>query len=537
MLKKFRFNLAGQILAGYLVVIVVAVVATLFCIRSLRANQQYDESISEVILPVYLQVKELAALNAEMSQLINSWIYQPSQDDKQRLLKHLQNTLPQASKNLAALLATANQKNEAIDAVLNRLTGVAERQQKITVLLAVDSLYSNDVIVDEAITILEKEVAKPSEEISVALQQIIKQQEIQLTNAQLAKAQSYRILTGMLIAMICIFIITSIIAFVNVRSRIVKPIVQLRDVLIDLGLGKIVTLKSLQRKDEVGQMYAAMTQLTAGLTSKSLFAKQIGMGNYEQDFQLLSEDDEMGKALITMRDNLKKNADEERKRSWSVTGLAQFAELLRDQGQDLSVFGDRVLKFCVSYINANQGRLYVVNDDNIEDVYLDLVSSYAWGKKKFISERIDEGQGLTGQAWQEGELIYMTQVPVNYVKITSGLGEANPRCILIAPLKTRDKTYGVLELASFNELADHEREFIVKLSENLASAISAAQINSRTKSLLTQTQQQAEEMRSQEEEMRQNMEELNATQEQMQRKEQEYVNRITMLEKQLGALN
>jgi len=97
-------------------------------------------------------------------------------------------------------------------------------------------------------------------------------------------------------------------------------------------------------------------------------------------------------------------------------------------------------------------------------------------------------------------------------------------------LKVSEKVYGVIEIASLKEYEKFEIEFVEKLAENVASAVSSAKVNDRTKRLLAQTQQQAEEMRAQEEEMRQNMEELSATQEEMGRKEKEYLKRIQELE-------
>lgn len=177
-----------------------------------------------------------------------------------------------------------------------------------------------------------------------------------------------------------------------------------------------------------------------------------------------------------------------------------------------------------------------MNNEDTENPKLHLMSCFAYERKKFLEKSIEIKEGLLGQCFLEGQTIFMTDVPQEYIKIKSGLGDAPPGCLLIVPLKVNESIYGVIEVASFHKMEQYQIEFIEKLAENIAAAISSIQINERTKMLLQSTQQQAEEMRSQEEEMKQNMEELSATQEEMGRKEREYIARIGELEKELQHL-
>ncbi|NJM24892.1 MAG: GAF domain-containing protein, partial [Bacteroidia bacterium] len=136
--------------------------------------------------------------------------------------------------------------------------------------------------------------------------------------------------------------------------------------------------------------------------------------------------------------------------------------------------------------------------------------------------------------WREKEMTYLTNVPNDYIQISSGLGEALPSCVVILPLKLNEEVFGIIELALFKQLESHEIEFLQRVCDTIAAALSTAKVNTRTQRLLVQTRHQTMELQNQEEEMRQNVEELSATQEELVRKETEYVKRIKELEHRLS---
>jgi len=277
--------------------------------------------------------------------------------------------------------------------------------------------------------------------------------------------------------------------------------------------------------DEIETMTNALDKSIDGLNKKVEFANHIGKGELENEFELLSDEDVLGKSLLDMRDSLvKANVEEEKrkiedeKRRWSNEGLARFGDILRQNNDNLENLATEIIMNLVGYLNANQGGIFILNDDDKQNIHFNLLSAYAYDRRKFIERHIQLGEGLIGTCAIEKKTIFMTDIPQDYIEITSGLGGANPNSLLIVPLKLEDNVLGVLEIASFKEFQEHEIEFVEKLGESIASTLSAVRVNIRTNELLERSQQQAEEMAAQEEEMRQNMEELQATQEESTRK-------------------
>lgn len=235
------------------------------------------------------------------------------------------------------------------------------------------------------------------------------------------------------------------------------------------------------------------------------------------------------RALLSMREQLVAIAEKEKERNWATEGLAKFADILRVNDNDFESLYDNIILQVVNYVNANQGGLYIVNEDS-GVLYLDLVSYYAYNRKKYFQQRFETKEGLIGQCYLEADTIYITELPAEYTSITSGVGEATPKCLLILPLKINETVYGILELAAFVPFKSYQIEFLKKLCENIASTVSNVKINEQTQKLLKESQLQAEYMRSQEEEMRQNLEELHATQEEMKRSEKVHLQEIERLQ-------
>jgi len=263
------------------------------------------------------------------------------------------------------------------------------------------------------------------------------------------------------------------------------------------------------------------------LKKASAFIKDISNGNYAVMWEgLVSQNAELNQEnlsgeLIKMRDQMKRVKEEDERRLWTTEGLAKFADVARNNQDNIQNLSNEVVKFLTKYLNAQQGSLFVLQDDDEGDKYLELTACYAFDKKKFIQKRVEIGTGLVGQAYLEGTTNMLTQIPNGYISITSGLGDATPTCLIIVAMKYNEQVEAIFELAGFKKYEEHEVLFLEKAGEVIASSIYSTKTNEKTTRLLQESQEQAETLKAQEEELRQNMEELQATQENMRRKEKE----------------
>ncbi|MBX2844238.1 MAG: PAS domain S-box protein [Flammeovirgaceae bacterium] len=255
------------------------------------------------------------------------------------------------------------------------------------------------------------------------------------------------------------------------------------------------------------------------------FAKLITEGDLNSQFQPI-EDDTLGMALLGMRENLREGKKRESEEKFINIGIAETSEILRNNAGDLEELSFKLISFLVKYLESNQGGIFLLDEKEMD---LELKACYAYDRKKFLEKKIGKGEGLVGQCFLEGDVIELTEIPDDYVSITSGLGESKPANLLLVPIKNDQVIEGVLEIASFAQPERFKVDFLIKICENIAGTVTSSRINAKTKGLFEKSKEQAQKLVEQEEERRQNMEELTASQEELQRKSNEFEIRLETL--------
>jgi len=316
-----------------------------------------------------------------------------------------------------------------------------------------------------------------------------------------------------------------------IKRLIQKPLKDLRNIMEEAATGNLnlrIDAQTLKPAHEIGAIARSFEKLIGSLQKISSFADEIARNNFEIQYNLLSQKDQIGISLLNMRESLVKAQEIEAQRkikeeqeNWINQGIAKFSDILRSHSDNINDLSLHFIRELVDYLKIVQGGIFVIDEENPEDIYYNLQAAVAYNRQKLIEKQFRVGESLIGRCAYEKLPIYMTEVPENYVQVTSGLGEASPRSISLIPAVMEGKVYAVIELVSFHEFPEYHLEFISKIGNNLASTISMVNIHEQTSKLLTESRMQQDGLAAQEEELRQNMEELIATQEEMKRKEQE----------------
>ncbi len=305
----------------------------------------------------------------------------------------------------------------------------------------------------------------------------------------------------------------------------IGPLLSLKSSLVTVSQGILPDKIEKKYNDEIGQMADTTDDLVKALKRTATFAEKIGKGDLKADFKPASEGDILGNALIEMRNNLLETEQRDAERNWIVTGVAEISEILRSH-DTIDELGDAVISYITEKINAIQGAFYVVNDEDDEPI-IEMNSAYAYHKKKYVKAKFRFAEGLVGQAAVEKDFILRTEIPHEYVSITSGiLGDQRPKSILITPLITEEKVYGVVEFAGFEKFTESQIKYVKEISLILARTIFNIKVNERTRRLLEESQKMSNELQEQQEVLRQNAEEMAATQEELKRTNQRLEDQI-----------
>jgi HAMP domain-containing protein/signal transduction histidine kinase/CheY-like chemotaxis protein len=205
--------------------------------------------------------------------------------------------------------------------------------------------------------------------------------------------------------------------------------------------------------------------------------------------------------------NLKETTEKNTEQDWLKTNLARFTRMLQGQRDPMTV-SKMILSELAPLVNAEHGVFYSMVGPNGQPAHLAFQAGYAYRQRKNLPKAFHLGEGLVGQCAVEKRRIVVTQVPSDYIRINSALGEATPANIVVVPVLFEGDIRAVIELASFRPFSPTHMDFLDQLMESIGIVLNTIEANSRTEDLLKQSQSLANELQSQQDQLQRTNEEL-----------------------------
>jgi hypothetical protein len=229
------------------------------------------------------------------------------------------------------------------------------------------------------------------------------------------------------------------------------------------------------------------TAVTTGDLSRSITVEAQG--------EVMALKDNINEMIRNLRDTTRINTEQD----WLKTNVARFTRLLQGQ-RDLLTVSRLILSELAPLVSEQHGVFYI-NEGANGDALLRLMASYGYQERRHLANRFRPGEGLVGQCVLERQRILLSEVPDDYVKIGSGLGEAPPRNIVVLPIVFEGEVLGVIELASFNRFSEIHLTFLDQLTESIGIVLNTIAATTRTEELLKQSQSLTQELQNQQQEL------------------------------------
>ena len=287
-----------------------------------------------------------------------------------------------------------------------------------------------------------------------------------------------------------------IIGFLLARS-IAIPITRIANKAKLMALGNLNQKFITKQNNEIGELTNSFRDVQNDLWEKVDIANKIADGDYSVKLKPKSKNDKLSIALNKMTESLCKVSKENKKSMRFTDSQNDLNEKMKGD-LDINTISQNIITCLTKQLDAQVGALYLANGTENK---LQLISSYAFTKQKKHNKTIKIGEGIVGQAALKKKMILLSDIPDDYFHITSGLGNAKPKNIVVLPITLEDNLIGVIELGSLKEFTDNDLELLNILKENIAIGINSALIRLETNKLLEKTKEQTLEMAMQHEEL------------------------------------
>nr|WP_295969737.1 response regulator [uncultured Bacillus sp.] len=447
---------------------IIIAIMTILLLLNISVPTKQNREMNELVKQHYEMIKRLHVIRVE-TFFVSAEITGSTEKDIEA--KSIDERLLNIDESIDILkqLISSETERKKLTSLTRQVQEYAELIKRMSLVKSIDNELNQESIYK--IISSRESIFKLSTEL-IGEQEIIMEKTMKNTEERLhlvIKIGIVSIVAGILMGMILsIWSIRSI----TVRLRRVKNVMNS----VENGSEQLPRIEII-KKDEIGEIAIAYNQMATALEL------------HEKNERLYKESIET--------------------KNWLKTQLAQLSSLTQDV-VDIHRLGEKYIRALVPMVNAGYGVIYLKREDDFP--YLEQLASYG---DHFARRRIEAGEGLVGQCLLDGKAIELDDIPPDYIKISSGLGESEPRTLLILPIQLNEGVLAVLEIASIHEFTQFHVELLQKSAAQLGMILNRLQKQMQVHHLLEETQTLNDELQSQSEELQLQQEELRTINEEL----------------------
>lgn len=500
------FRLDKKIYIVFVVVVGIAITNALLSTSKIRNNKNTIFEITTYTNPTLESLEEFNMLVTRSRMFITNWVYLPNnQTDKEQLVQFNKVNYPRLKAKLVRLSGgwRSRENSDHINVIFRDYEEVIREQEKIMKSLLMFDDYQDPMKKYLAEEQLESEIIPRTNKILLNLRSLIKLKKDEAKIMQDHMVEDNDHLLMIVFSMAVLIILSVMAAGVYMMRKIILPLIKVRETLQSMSKGELPDLQLNTDNSALAEMTVALTQLRDGLKRTSTFAGEIGKSNFDASFAPLSDKDVLGSALLEMRDKLKNAAESDAIRNWISEGFAKISNILHRNTEDINSVSNELISELVHYVDAQQGVIYLVNDENEKDIFIQPSAFFAPGRLELNTSRVELNEGIVGQVIYSNRKFHLTNVQETSHPIETGVAKIAVCDIYVMPLFAAGRVVGAVEIKAAQPLTANHIDFIDRVAEPIASNILNLKANLFTRRLLEESQLKTRELAQQDDELRQ----------------------------------
>ncbi len=237
--------------------------------------------------------------------------------------------------------------------------------------------------------------------------------------------------------------------------------------------------------DNVNQLAGNLTSQVRAIAEVSTAVAEGDLTRYitvEAQGEVAALKDNINRMIGNLKDTTNKNQEQD----WLKTNLARFSSMMQGQRNLVSV-AQLMMSELTPLVDAQHGAFYLMEHrhDGAEPI-LSLIASYGFSARKNVTTSYRLRETLVGQCAFEKKRILLVDVPDDFIHVTSGMGEAPARSVVILPVLFEGEVKAVIELASFKAFVPNYLYFLDQLMDSVGVVLNMISSSMRTDELLQQ---------------------------------------------------